>query len=125
MVDANFIKRASSGMSILCYLATVLMPLFFVWIWIDFERVALNLAEDNALVMSESLNLLSRIMGFTLSVISVAPLIVGLFSLIKFLDNLRLSDYFNQQNSIYLGRLASMLLWSTVVRPITDAFMIR
>ena len=123
MVDANLIKRASSGMSILCYSAIVVMPLFFVWIWIDFERVALNLGENNALVMPESLNLLSRIMGFTLSVIPVALLIVGLFSLIKFLDNLQESDYFNHQNSIYLGKFASMLLWSTLVRPITDALV--
>ena len=123
MVDANTIKRASSGMSILCYFAIVVMPLFFVWIWIDFERIALNLDENNALVMPESLSLLSRIMGFTLSVIPVVLLIVGLFSLIKFLDNLQEYDYFNHQNSMYLGRFASMLLWSTLVRPLTDAFV--
>tara|TARA_B100001029_G_C14940743_1_gene383068 strand:+ start:336 stop:857 length:522 start_codon:yes stop_codon:yes gene_type:complete len=123
MVDAELIKRASSGMSKLCYLAIVVMPLFFAWIWIDFERVALNLGENNALVMPESLDLLSRIMGFTLSVIPVALLIRGLFSLIKFLDNLQESDYFNHQNSIYLGIFASMLLWSTLVRPITDALV--
>ena len=124
MVDANLIKRASNGMSILCYFAIVVMPLFFVWIWIDFERIALNLGENNALVMPESLSLLSRIMGFTLSVIPVVLLIVGLFSLIKFLDNLQESDYFSHQNSMYLGRFASMLLWSTLVRPLTDAFVI-
>ena len=123
MVDANLIKRASSGMSILCYLAIVVMPLFLVWIWIDFERIALNLGENNGLVMPESLSLLSRIMGFMLSVIPVALLIVGLFSLIKFLDNLQEYDYFNHQNSMYLGRFASMLLWSTLVRPLTDAFV--
>ena len=109
MVDTNLIKRATSGMSILCYLAIVVMPLSLVWIWIDFERIALNLGENNALVMPESLNLLSRIMGFTLSVIPGALLIVGLFSLIKFLDNLQESDYFSHQNSMYLGRIASML----------------
>ena len=84
MVDAILIKRASSGMSILCYFAIVVMPLFFVWIWIDFERIALNLDENNALLMPKSLCLLSRIMGFTLSVIPVALLIMGLFSLIEF-----------------------------------------
>ena len=84
MVDTNLIKRASSGMSILCYLAIVVMPLFLVWIWIYFERIALNLDENNALLMPKSLCLLSRIMGFTLSVIPVALLIMGLFSLMEF-----------------------------------------
>ena len=123
MVDANLIKRASSGMSILCYLAIVVMPLFFVWMWIDFERVTLNLGENNALVVPESLSLLSRIIGFTLNVIPVILLVIGIFSLIKFLDNLQKSDYFNHENSIYLSRFASMLLWSTLMRPITDALV--
>ena len=124
MVHAELIKRASSGMSKLSYLAIVVMPLFLVWIWIDFERVALNLGENNALVMLESLSLLSRIMDFALTVIPVSLQIIGLFSLIKFLDNLQEPDYFSHQNSIYLGRFASMLLWSTLVRLITDAFAI-
>ena len=89
------IERLSSAVSKLCYISIALMPLILVWIWMDPERVAQDFSDTGDLVLPEAIGFLSRIFGFTLTIIPTTLMIMGLLSLQEFLNNLQKSDYFN------------------------------
>ena len=117
------IERLSSAVSKLCYISIALMPLILVWIWMDPERVAQDFSDTGDLVLPEAIGFLTRIFGFTLTIIPTLLLIMGLLSLQEFLNNLQKSDYFNPNNPTLLRKFAYMLLWSTLARPLIGALV--
>ena len=96
------IERLSSAVSKLCYISIAVMPLILVWIWMDPERVAQDFSDTSDLVLSEAIGFLTRIFGFTLTIIPTTLMIMGLLSLQEFLNNLQKSDYFNSNNPTLL-----------------------
>ena len=123
MEGAITIERLSSAVSKLCYISIAVMPLILVWIWMDPERVAQDFSDTSDLVLSEAIGFLTRIFGFTLTIIPTTLMIIGLLSLQEFLNNLQKSDYFNPNNPTLLRKFAFMLLWSTLARPLIGALV--
>jgi hypothetical protein len=74
-------------------------------------------------VLPEAIGFLTRIFGFTLTIIPTILMIMGLLSLQEFLNNLQESDYFNPNNPTLLRKFAYMLLWSTLARPLVGALV--
>ena len=123
MEGAITIERLSNAVSKLCYISIAVMPLILVWIWMDPERVAQDFSDTSDLVLSEAIGFLTRIFGFTLTIIPTTLMIIGLLSLQEFLNNLQKSDYFNPNNPTLLRKFAYMLLWSTLARPLIGALV--
>ena len=123
MEGAITIERLSNAVSKLCYISIAVMPLILVWIWMDPERVAQEFSDKSDLVLPEAIGFLTRIFGFTLTIIPTTLMIMGLLSLQEFLNNLQKSDYFNPNNPTLLRKFAYMLLWSTLARPLIGALV--
>ena len=123
MEGAITIERLSSAVSKLSYISIALMPLILVWIWMDPERIAQDFSDTGDLVLPEAIGFLTRIFGFTLTIIPTTLMIMGLLSLQEFLSNLQKSDYFNPNNPTLLRKFAYMLLWSTLARPLIGALV--
>ena len=124
MQNLDKIRLVSRWMWLACNIALMCLPLFMIWVWLDFERFAPFIGHTLGLPLQrEYLGPLNLLLGFLCSLIPVSVILVGIWRLRQMFHNYQHGILFSQSNADHLLIFARMLFISVLLTPISSALL--